>query len=81
MRVLVTYLSGTGNAEALAHAIYHSVIHETAKAMLPLAQADEFGDPDVVFVGFPLVEEKVREEVADYLAGLEEGLNVALFLR
>ncbi len=79
MRVLVTYLSATGNTEEVAHAIYHSVIHESHKQMLPLELADEFEDPDVVFVGFPVVEERVPEAVADYLRGLPDGLELALF--
>ncbi|MDP7111746.1 MAG: flavodoxin family protein [Myxococcota bacterium] len=79
MRVLVTYLSAVGNTDVLAHAIFHAVIHESDKKMLPLDQADGFDDPDIVFVGFPVHELGVPEEVAAYLHALPDATALVLF--
>jgi flavodoxin len=79
MRVLVTYLSATGNTGELAHAIFHSVIHESHKQLLPVEQAGEFDDPDVVFVGFPVYQGGLPDEIAAYLRALPDGTKLALF--
>ena len=79
MKVLVTYLSQTGNTERLAQAIHHAIANVSDKTLLPLADTAGAGNVDLVFVGFPVISHSVPPKVAKFIQALPEGSKVALF--
>ena len=53
MKTLVTYYSESGNTEKLAKAIYEG-LEATENEIAPISEEKNFGDYDVIFVGFPV---------------------------
>jgi len=77
MKILVTYLSQTGNTEKVARAIYDSI--EFARDILPLQEAKSVEGYDLVFVGFPVHANSVPPKVQPFIKGLPKNQFVAFF--
>lgn len=77
MKILVTYLSQTGNTEKVARAIYESI--EFAGDILPLQEAKSVEGYDLVFVGFPVHANSVPPKVQPFIKGLPRDQFVAFF--
>ena len=79
MKVLVAYMSSTGNTKKVAEAIYSEIGSE--KEIKPIAEVQDIGTYDLAFLGFPTHQEgpdkKTRETLAKFCTS---GRNVALFV-
>ena len=78
MKVLVTYLSRTGNTKKVAEAIFEEI--QTAKDIKALNQTNGFDGYDMIFVGFPIELYGPPKEVSVFLEQHSAGENVALFI-
>ena len=78
MKVLVTYYSETGNTEKLAQAIYEG-IEKADKEILPVAEAGNLEQYDLIFCGFPVQASSVPGKVEPILKGIPAGKKVAVF--
>lgn len=78
MKALVTYYSETGNTEKLANAIYEGIEH-SEKEIFPIAEVKEVKGYDLVFLGFPVMASSVPARAEQFLKGLPEGTNLAVF--
>jgi flavodoxin len=77
MKALITYFSQTGNTEKLARAIYESVHVE--KDIIPLKEAGDVEQYDVIFCGFPVQSHGVPPAVSHFIKSLPEGKKLAIF--
>ena len=78
MKMLVTFLSESGNTDKLAHAIYAGIFGSD-KEITPLGKAENADSYDVFFVGFPVQGGSVPKEAETFLKNIPEGKMVALF--
>ncbi len=79
MKVLVTYISWTGNTKKVAEAIYDGIAAE--KEIKELGQVANIDGYDLAFVGFPMHGVgQPAEEARDFLRKHCNGRNVALFI-
>jgi flavodoxin len=78
MKVLVTYVSRSGNTKKVAQAIFDQI--EGAKEIKELAQVDKLDGYDLVFVGFPIEIYGPAKPAADFLEKHATGRNIALFI-
>lgn len=77
MKVLVTYLSQTGNTEKVARAIHDSI--NRAKEIHPFQEVRSVEGYDLVFVGFPVHGNSVPAKIQPFLKSLPKNLPVAFF--
>lgn len=79
MKVLVTYMTKTGNTKKVAEAIYGAI--DSEKEIKPIEEVGDIGGYDLSFLGFPIHQEgpdkKTRELLAKHCTS---GRNVALFI-
>jgi len=73
----VIYFSRTGNTKKIAQAIHEAL--EGAKDLLPLDQADNLENYQLIFVGFPVYSHSVPYQVELFLKKIPKGQKVALF--
>ncbi len=78
MKVLVTYVSRSGNTKKVAQAISDQI--KGAKEIKELAQVDKLDGYDLVFVGFPIEIYGPAKPAADFLEKHATGRNIALFI-
>jgi len=79
MRVLVAYMSWTGNTKKIADAVFQGISAE--KEMKTLDEVTDASGYDLIFVGFPIHGfGKPAEEAVSFLAERCAGKNVALFV-
>ena len=79
MRVLVTYMSKTGNTRKVAEAIFKQIDDE--KEIKAINEVDSIVGYDITFLGFPVHGVRLEKKVADLLAKhCVQGRNVALFV-
>jgi flavodoxin len=78
MKVLVTYLSETGNTEKLARAIFDAV-EAAEKEVLPVQDVSGADNYDVIFIGFPVQAHSVPGKVRAFAQDLPGGQKVAYF--
>jgi len=78
MKVLVAYLSETGNTEKLAQAVFDAV-EASHKEILPVKEVSEFEGYDVVFIGFPVQAHSVPGKAQAFAKNLPKGQKVAYF--
>jgi flavodoxin len=76
-KILVTYLSLTGNTRKIAEAIYDAVFEP--KALLPITEVQDIGEFDLIFVGFPVHSHSVPIKIEKFLKSLPPGKKIALF--
>ena len=78
MRILVTYLTHTGNTEKVARAIYEAIGGN--KEMLPLKEVKKTDGYDIVFCGFPVHSHSVPLPVQNFIKSIPPGKKLALFV-
>jgi hypothetical protein len=78
MKVLVTYVSRTGNTKKVAEAIFDQI--HGAKEIKELEQVDTLEGYDLAFVGFPIEGYGPAKSAADFLGKHGAGRNIALFI-
>ena len=78
MKVLVTYLSNSGNTEKLAKAIFDGV--EGEKMLRPMKEVDDTSGYDMLFVGFPVIAKGAPRRAKKFLSRHAQGKKVALFV-
>lgn len=76
MKVLVAYSSLTGNTRRLAEGIYEAITEE--KTILPVSEAGETDDYDVILVGSYITNWNFSSEALDLLLRIK-GKKVGLF--
>jgi len=78
MKVLVAYVSRTGNTRKVAQAIFDQI--QGPKEIKELSQVDSLHSYDLAFIGFPIEGYAPAKEAGVFLERLSEGKNVALFV-
>ena len=78
MKILVTYVSETGNTEKLAQAIFDGITG-TDKYIVPLSKVDRTDLYDVFYVGFPVQGGSVPKQAEAFLKQIPEGKMAAVF--
>ena len=79
MRVLVAYMSSTGNTKKVAEAIYSQI--DCEKEIKPIKEVQDIGAYDVSFLGFPTHGQGPDKKVQKILARhCTNGRKVALFV-
>lgn len=78
MKVLVAYLSETGNTEKLAKAVFEAV-EVPDKEILPVQDVTDVEGYDVIFIGFPVQAHSVPGKVEALAKKLPKGQKVAYF--
>ena len=76
-KILVAYLSLTGNTKKVAEAIYESL--PLPKDLKPIAEAAGLDEFDLIFAGFPVHSHSVPAKVEKFLRAIPPGKKVALF--
>ena len=77
MKTQVLYVSGTGNTEQIAKAVYQE-IPGASKDIMKLDSCFEKHSADMYFIGFWVNRGSASVEILDFLSGLH-GKNIALF--
>jgi len=79
MKVLVAYMSSTGNTKKVAEAVYGEI--DCEKEIKPIKEVQDIGAYDLAFLGFPThqygPDKKVKEVLARHCTN---GRKVALFV-
>jgi flavodoxin len=78
MKVLIAYMSQTGNTRKVAEAIFQEVQDE--KEIKELSELDSLEGYDLAFVGFPIHGFGAPEEAKSFLEKQCKGKDVALFV-
>jgi len=78
MKVIITYMSLTGNTKKIAEAIFQEIQEE--KEIKELEKLENLEGYDLAFVGFPIIEYSSPEEVKSFLAQHGVGKKIALFV-
>ena len=78
MKILVTYVSRTGNTKKVAQAIFDQI--KGTKDVKELEQVDTLDGYDLAFVGFPIEGYGAAKPAADFLQKNAAGRNIALFI-
>jgi flavodoxin len=76
-KILVTYLSQTGNTKKIAEAIFESLGGE--KTIKPVHEVQEIDDYSLIFIGFPVHSHSVPYKIENFLRNIPEGKKIALF--
>jgi flavodoxin len=77
-KVMVGYMSQTGNTKKVAQAIYESIPGE--KTIANINQIENLEDYDVAFIGYPIVKEGPPAAAVSFLAENGQGKKIALFI-
>ncbi len=77
MKILVTYLSQSGNTEKIANAICEeaSLAHDADLKKLDEVVIDDFGKYDFIFIGSPLHGGNLAAPVKEFLSNIKAGSN------
>jgi len=79
MKVLVTYMSNTGNTKKVAEAIFKEI--EDEKEIVPIDKVDSIGGYDITFLGFPIKQMGPDKKTKKLLnKHCIDGRNVVLFI-
>lgn len=79
MKVLVTYMSNTGNTKKVAEAIYEGI--EVEKEIKPIDHVESIEDYDISFLGFPIKQCGPDKKTSRLLAKhCVNGRKVVLFI-
>ncbi len=76
-KILVTYLSQTGNTKKIAEAIFESL--EGDKTIEPVDEVQEIEDYSLIFIGFPVHSHSVPFKIESFLRKISQGKKIALF--
>jgi len=78
-RVLVTYMTSTGNTKKVAEAVYSEIAHE--KEIKPISEVADLGPYDLSFIGLPTHGYGPDKKAKELLAQLcKDRKKVALFV-
>lgn len=77
MKILVTYLSQTGNTKKIADAIFESL--EGDKTIKPMDEVQEIEGYSLIFIGFPVYSHSVPYKIESFLQKMPQGKKIALF--
>ncbi|APH39441.1 flavodoxin family protein [Methanohalophilus halophilus] len=78
MKVLVTYITRTGNTKKVAEAIYDEI--DEQKEMKPLDEVNSLDGYDLTFIGFPINQLYPPEKAQKFLNNQTSGRDSALFM-
>ena len=78
MKVLVTYMSQTGNTKKVAEAIFQEI--RGKKEIKPMEEVSSLAGYDLAFVGSPLQASGMAGDAKNFLDQHAKGKNVALFI-
>jgi flavodoxin len=78
MKILVTYVSTTGNTKKVAEAIYEVLPEE--KDIEEITAVESLEGYDLVFVGFPVIAFGPNPAAREFLENKAQGAKVALFI-
>lgn len=79
MKVLVTYLSNTGNTRKVAEAIFEEIKDE--KEMVPIDMVDSIDGYDITFLGFPIKQMGPDKKTKKFLnKHCIDNRNIVLFI-
>lgn len=78
MKVVVAYMSQTGNTKRVAEAIFQTI--EAVKEIKALPELGSLEGYDVAFIGFPLQGGQPVGEARNFLERHTEGRSVAIFV-
>lgn len=78
MKVLVAYLSRTGNTKKVAQAIFDEI--KSTKEIKELEQVSSLDGYDLAFVGFPIEAYSAAKPAAEFLQSKVAGHKIALFI-
>lgn len=78
MKTLVTYMTKTGNTKRIAEAIYGEITGE--KDIKDINDVSNLEGYDLVFVGFPVIQFNVPENVTKFVSENVAGKNIAFFM-
>jgi len=76
-KILVTYLSHTGNTKKIAQAIFEGL--EGDKTIKSMDEAQEIEDYSLIFIGFPVHSHSVPYKIETFLKKIPQGKKIALF--
>jgi len=78
MKVIVTYMSQTGNTKKVAEAIFQEI--KGKKEIKPMEEVSSLAGYDLAFVGSPLQASGMAGDAKSFLEQHARGKNVALFI-
>ena len=79
MKVLVAYMSNTGNTKKVAEAMYEEIKDE--KEIVPIDMVDSIEGYDITFLGFPIKQMGPDKKTKKFLnQHCLEGRNIVLFI-
>lgn len=79
MKILVAYMSSTGNTKKVADAIYGEI--DCEKEIKPISEVNDIGGWDLAFLGFPVHGYGPDKKTTKIIEGLcTKGRKVALFV-
>ncbi|MBP2029635.1 flavodoxin [Methanohalophilus levihalophilus] len=78
MKTLVTYMTQTGNTQKIAEAIFDGITDE--KDIKDINDISSFEGYDLVFVGFPVLQFNIPENVSKFVSENVAGKNIAFFM-
>jgi flavodoxin len=76
-KILVTYLSQTGNTKKIAEAIFEGL--EGDKTIKLIDEVQEIEDYSLIFIGFPVHSHSVPYKIESFLQKIPQGEKIALF--
>jgi len=76
-KILVTYLSLTGNTKKIAEAIFETL--EGEKKISPVGQVQDLNSYSLIFIGFPVHSHSVPFKVEKFIKNIPQTKKIALF--
>jgi flavodoxin len=78
MKVLVTYMSQTGNTKKVAEAIFQEI--KGKKEINPMEEVSSLDGYDLAFIGLPIQAYQPAGDAKSFLEERTKGKNIALFV-
>ena len=78
MKVLVTYMSQTGNTKKVAEAIFQEI--KGKKEIKPMSEVSSLDGYDLAFIGLPIQAGQPAAEAKAFLEKHSKGKNIAVFV-
>lgn len=76
-KILVTYMSLTGNTKKVADAIFE--VLKGDKSIKTLDEANDLDDYELIFIGFPVHSHSVPFKIEELIKRIPSGKKIALF--
>lgn len=78
-KILVTYMSQTGNTQKIAGAIHEALAGEKVIKPYTDVEEKEINSSDLVFIGFPVQAHGVPPRMEEFLRRIPKGKKIAIF--